>query len=336
MELENIRSYEKEKFYFDSDKILLSGDIGSGKSTLLYAVEFSFFGFIKGWVDGEKLLRKGKNFGSVKLEFELNGKKYSIFRSLKKNKSIVQNEIILEVDGFEKKLSSEEAKAFVLNLFNYPNTYLKKQPLIYRYTIFTPQEKMKEIVSENSDVRLNIIRKIFGIDKYNNVIENSKIFKDFINKRISFLEGKIFYKKEYEEKLSFYKDRKLFYESQIKLLEEKFEKLYSSFLILEKQYNDFLLLKEKKLFLEKNILEKSKELDNVKNNILEFENKIKILEEKIKSLEEKVVFKDEKNLEEKLKGLEDDIKLLEEKIKDLEDNNVVEELNSLDKTLKNF
>ncbi len=304
LELENIRSYEKEKFYFDSDRILLSGDIGSGKSTILYAVEFSFFGFIKGWVDGEKLLRKGKNFGSVKLEFEMNNKKYVIYRSIKKNKTIIQNEIILEYDGFQKKLSSEEIKAFILNLFKYPEEYLKKQPLIYRYTIFTPQEKMKEIISEKSEVRLNIIRKIFDIEKYNRIIENSKIIKDIVNKKISYLEGKIFYKKEYEKKILELEEKIEEYKKSLEKISIEYNIKKEKFKILEEEYKKFLVLKEKKEFYEKIILEKEKEKKILEENIKDYEKKILELEEKIKSLKEKIKDENEKKILEEIKEFE--------------------------------
>ena len=65
-----------------------------------------------------------------------------------------------------------ELKTKVLELLNYPAEFIKKTNLLYRYTVYTPQEEMKQIILEDPESRINILRHIFGIDKYKKIREN--------------------------------------------------------------------------------------------------------------------------------------------------------------------
>ena len=65
IKLENIRSYLNQSVSFPAGSVLLSGDVGSGKSSILLAIEFALFGVRRKHLDGNSLLRHGKNTGSV-------------------------------------------------------------------------------------------------------------------------------------------------------------------------------------------------------------------------------------------------------------------------------
>src|SRR5579883_2156034 len=82
IELENIRSYDKEKIEFPLGITLFEGDIGSGKSTILMGIEFALFGL--GSQKPEALLSKKANDGHVILNFEVQGQKCEVKRSLKR------------------------------------------------------------------------------------------------------------------------------------------------------------------------------------------------------------------------------------------------------------
>ena len=192
IKLENIRSYVKQEIEFPKGSILLSGNIGAGKTTVLLAVEFALFGLQRGIIDGAALLRNGTNKGSVELEIEINRKKIKLKRTLKRKKdSIVQDNAVLEKNGEEKELSVTELKAFVLNTLNYPPQLLKKQNLIYRYTVYTPQEQMKYILLSKSEERIDIIRKIFNIDKYKRIEDSCNIFISKIRELSKLKEGQL-------------------------------------------------------------------------------------------------------------------------------------------------
>ncbi len=175
LQLKNIRSYTDEVIEFPEGSLLLAGDIGCGKSTILLAIDFALFGLTRSELEGTDLLRHGKSFGSVELEFVLDDKNCKIKRTLKRsNSSIAQDSGLLVIDNRPFNGTATELKAKMLEMLGYPMEFLKKNKPVFRYTVYTPQEQMKHILL--SDDRLEILRKIFNIDKYGQIKNNSKIF----------------------------------------------------------------------------------------------------------------------------------------------------------------
>ncbi|HLD39123.1 MAG TPA: AAA family ATPase [archaeon] len=173
--LENIRSYLDEKINFPSGSILLSGDVGCGKSTILLAMDFALFGLRKGELEGTDLLRHGKNNGSVEIAFEIEGNNIVLMRTLKRSKtSVTQDSGIISINGREQELMPVELKSRILELFGYPQEVLKKNQPLFRYTVYTPQEKMKDILLD-AELRLATLRKIFSVDKYGQIKNNTKL-----------------------------------------------------------------------------------------------------------------------------------------------------------------
>lgn len=190
--LKNIRSYLHEKITFSSGVTLLAGDIGSGKSTVLLSIEFALFGLIKGELLGSSLLRNGASEGSVTLAFSVGKDDVVITRVLKrKQHSIVQESSYITINGVKKEASPVELKAHVLTLLGYPAELLTKKNLIYRFTVYTPQEEMKRILLESADDRLDTLRKAFGIDRYKRVKENAMLVVKELKGQCKTLEGAI-------------------------------------------------------------------------------------------------------------------------------------------------
>lgn len=174
--LQNIRSYIDESIEFPTGSTLLSGDVGSGKSTVLLAMDFGLFGLRKGELEGGDLLRHGKNNGSVTIVFEIDGKEIEITRMLKRSKeTISQDSGIIVIDGRSYDLMPIELKSKILELFGYSQEILKKNRPIFRYTVYTPQEKMKDILFDEES-RLATLRKIFSVDKYGQIKVNARMF----------------------------------------------------------------------------------------------------------------------------------------------------------------
>jgi len=172
--LDNIRSYEHQEIEFPKGSTLLSGDIGSGKTSILLAIEFAFFGLQPGQ-RGSSLLKNGETNGGVKIEFEVDGKYVIIERTLKKAKTISQDYCALTIDDEKIETSVTELKDKVLELLNYPKEFAKKQNLLYKFTVYTPQEEMKQIILQDPATRINTLRHVFGIDKYKRILENASI-----------------------------------------------------------------------------------------------------------------------------------------------------------------
>lgn len=191
--LENIRSYTSASITFPEGTILLSGDIGSGKTTVLLAIEFALFGIIRGELAPENLLRHGTNQGSVELTFTLNEKTYIVKRKLKRGKNaIAQDAGYLIVDEVKQEGTAIELKAKILNLLGYPDELVtKSKSLIYRYTVFTPQEQMKRILTDQAEYRLGTLRQVFGVDRYQRVAENVEIVRRMLKERAATLAGQL-------------------------------------------------------------------------------------------------------------------------------------------------
>ena len=174
IKLKNIRSYEELELDFPQGSILLSGDIGSGKTSILLAIEFALFGLQPGQ-RGSSLLKNGKKEGGVSLSFEVDGQEITIERTLKRGKAISQDYCSITIDGEKREIAVTELKDKVLDLLSYPREFAKKQNLLYKFTVYTPQEEMKEIILQDAETRINTLRHVFGIDKYKKVLENASL-----------------------------------------------------------------------------------------------------------------------------------------------------------------
>ena len=178
LKLTNIRSYTFQEINFSEGSLLLTGDIGSGKSTILYAIEFALFGAKKTDLPAHTLLRHGTNSGTVELSLRLNDKEVIINRNLKRGKNgISQESGFVVVDGVKKEGTHVELKTMMLDLLGYPKDLVSKsKDLVYRYTVYTPQEEMKRILLEKKEDRLDTLRKVFNIDKYKRIRENTATY----------------------------------------------------------------------------------------------------------------------------------------------------------------
>lgn len=184
--LRNIRSYEKATIDFPDGVTLLSGDIGSGKTSILLGVEFALFGIIRGSFSGDSLLRHGSDTGSVTLTFLVDGSTVTVHRELKRrSKGVRQREGWYEVDGDREAATAREIKALVIDLLGYPESLVtKSKSMLYRYTVYTPQEEMKTILRESADDRLEKIRKVLRLDKYRRVKDNVSEYARDLGRRI--------------------------------------------------------------------------------------------------------------------------------------------------------
>jgi len=177
LSLKNIRSYndgEETALDIPDGVVLFEGDIGSGKSTLLYAIEFALFGFSD--LKGSHLLSEGKQAGKVSITFESGGTEYTILRHLKaRGNEVIQEDCYIYSNGERTKLSPSDLKERVVSIlgFNEP-THPKAESLVYRYAVFTPQEQMKEILVQNPEDRMHVIRRILGAQSYQVAAENSE------------------------------------------------------------------------------------------------------------------------------------------------------------------
>ncbi len=197
--INNIRSIEKVDLVFPEGTLLFYGDVGSGKSSVLKAVEFGLFGAL-GELPAESLLRRGKKKGSVELTFSIDGKIYTIYRTLKKvmreGKEKVQQSTgwFIEEDT-KTDYSTTDLRLKILDLLKYSisryRAHNKKCIDIYRYTVYTPQEELKEILIADSKERFNILKDVLEIEKYEHTLANLEKIRKKLNKNVNRIKSKI-------------------------------------------------------------------------------------------------------------------------------------------------
>ena len=308
IKLKNIRSYEEAEIEFPSGSVLLSGDIGSGKTSVLISIEFALFGLQPGQ-KGASLLRTGEKEGSVFLEIEVDGKNIIIERSLKREKTVSQDYAAIIIDGEKKETSVTELKNIILSLLSYPSEFAKKTNLLYRFTVYTPQEEMKQIILEDAETRLNTLRHVFGIDKYKRIKENTSIVTLKLREEIRGKQGMIF---DLEEKKAKKAEKLLALEklnSQLENLIRDFQSCSEKRKIIEAELGKISEKIEEKRKFENEIdktkvlLAGRKELFSSLSRQEEILNK-QIVELKKISFDESEIQKLEKSIEEKRKIIE--------------------------------
>ena len=206
IKIKNLRSYKDQEIEFPEGSLLLSGDVGSGKTSILLALEYALFGLQPGQ-KGSSLLRNKENIGEVTLEIDLSGRSVIIERKLKRGSKGISNEqSSLIIDGERKESSVTEIKSKIVEMLGYPQEFVRKNNILYRYTVYTPQEQMKEIITEDSESRLNILRNIFGIDKYKIIKNNLSIFISNLKLELKNLQGQLKNLEEEKDNLTFRKN----------------------------------------------------------------------------------------------------------------------------------
>jgi exonuclease SbcC len=191
IKIKNIRSYQDQEIEFPQGSLLLSGNVGSGKTSILLAIEYALFGLQPGQ-KGTSLLRNTKEAGEVSLELEISGQPVIINRRLKRTTKGVSNEYAaIIVNGEITESSVTEIKSKIVELLGYPPEFVKKNNVLYRYTVHTPQEQMKQIILEDAETRLNILRHVFGVDKYKQIKNNLSVLLIKLKGDSKILQGEI-------------------------------------------------------------------------------------------------------------------------------------------------
>lgn len=312
--LNNIRSYTAQKIKFPEGASLLLGDIGSGKTTILLAIEFALFGLIKGDITGTTLLRHGRNDGSVELEFEINNKNVKIVRRLKRKKdSITQDSGYIIIDDVKTELTPVELKSKVLEMFGYPEDLLNKNTsLIYRYTVYTPQEEMKNILFESREDRLDILRKIFNIDKYKRVRENTLMYAKELRTTKKILEGKLLNVDELKSMLS---EKNALLNDKKNSLRETNDSISKTKILLKDKDSEIMKIQDtidKANVLRKELAVLEANLKNSKDNFLRIEKELNMIDYRIKEYENKL--RDIGTIDQEEDALRESLKNSEEKL----------------------
>jgi exonuclease SbcC len=192
LKINNIRSICNLKIDFPHSTILFYGDIGSGKSSVLKAVEFALFGTLRSNdLSGESLLRRGESKGFSELTFSIDDDEYTIYRELN---LVVRNgdSVVRQPEGWLKKNSTKmsytttELRKEILRILNYSvSRYERKESIdIFRYTVYTPQEQIKEILQADPGERFEILKDVLEIEKYETALNNINLIRKSLNGKV--------------------------------------------------------------------------------------------------------------------------------------------------------
>ncbi len=280
--LHNIRSYTDAKIDFPLGTILLSGDVGSGKSTVLMSIDFALFGTRRGEISGSDILRHGKKSGYVRLELEIDGRRFTVQRNLDRKKSIGQTSGFLVVDGIEFEYMPTELTARILEILCYPE--LRKGNSVFRYTVYTPQEEMKHILIYAED-RLNILRKIFDIDKYGRIRDNTSQFiselramKRELESYVRDIDERINEKKTKEDEVSKIIFDTKHYASLLADIEQNIEKSRNDMERTKREIDMLIQLKHEFSLKDAELKSKKSRLASIENDISDYRARINDME----------------------------------------------------------
>ncbi|MBT3397742.1 hypothetical protein HOA55_02850 [archaeon] len=292
LKLQNIRSYENLEIDFSIGSTLLAGEIGSGKTSVLLGLQFALFGLQPGQ-KGASILRQGTSNAYALLKIEIDGQVITLERTIKKSKSgsITQDSNIITIDGTTEELSTSEMKNKVIRLLNYPKEFAKKSNLLYKFTVYTPQEGMKEIIQERPEVRLDTLRHIFGIDRYKRIKENTQIFLQKLKEAVRIKEIQISELNLLKEKLTQETENKIKLAREINNLNIEYQSLLNT-----KKENEEKLLSVQKLIDERREIDsKIGQLQVLRQGKMDLETRMKkemVLMQK--QIHEKIDFSEER------------------------------------------
>ncbi|MFP4402609.1 MAG: AAA family ATPase [Candidatus Nanoarchaeia archaeon] len=281
--LNNIRSYVNQSITFDSGINVLYGNIGSGKSTLLQAIEVALFGFKKG--DGNYILRKGEAEGSIQVTFQDDSQSITIARYFKRTKQgITQSKGTIQINSSPvEEFSTQEQNMFIFNYFQFPLSFINKdKTLMYRFTYYTPQEQLKEILTIQSDKRLDILRKVFNIDNYKQLqhvysISSKQLSKELLIHQTKYNE----LPQSLEEDISHHQKQIESYKVSIEHLEKKEIELSQK---LKKIHSNKQKLEEKRATIKEQVRTSKKlqeERDTVDKKVEEYTKQIHTLKHQL-------------------------------------------------------
>ncbi|MFW9938532.1 MAG: AAA family ATPase [Candidatus Thorarchaeota archaeon] len=337
--INNIRSIKNLTIPFPQTTMLFFGDIGSGKSSVLKALEFALFGILTSAdLSGDSLLRRGENKALVKLTFLIDEYRYTIERGLSKNSKgqISQTKGSLSINGSKISFAATDLRRKILEILNYsiPRYERAKSIDLFRYTVYTPQESVKEILEANPDTRFEILKDVFGIEKYEISLRNINIISDYLRDKIKEISLRI---KQFEnlEELIIEKEMKLKNqkskindlkknrEFKQKEIDNTIQDLIKARLKKEDFAKKIIELENKEsLYKESQELRKKsiKELDTVQNNIKMYENDAgKIILKKLSvELNEKQFNEQISELRKQISSKEKNKAVIVQKIKDVD------------------
>lgn len=159
------------------------GDTGSGKSTILDCINFALFGDVERSKGKTDIINYRSNAAQVKFVFDIlsdgRRKKYTIERTIKKDKSGTHKAMLYERDGDDEVCIADKASAVEKKVVE----ILGVDAEDFRKCIALPQGEFSRFVKSVPSERLALIERLFNLSRYGDRL------KEKISSRQTAVEG---------------------------------------------------------------------------------------------------------------------------------------------------
>ncbi|AJC71031.1 chromosome segregation protein [Thermococcus guaymasensis DSM 11113] len=278
IEIRNFRAHRKSVVEFADGINLIVGQNGAGKSSILEAIFASLYlghpSFPKGYLKANA--RVGSGELSLTLEFEHNGKSYRITRTSQKNELLEDGRPIAEK-------SSDIARWVERNVY----------PLqVYTNALYIRQGEIEGIIT-NREIMEKVLRKVLGIEDYENAERNAMDVMRELRRRKESLKKLI--EREVEVKENLRDAEKRFAETLRRIselrgreraLSGEVEELARRYREMKEKKDLIATLEKRAALLEKSLASERKLLGEHEKRIEELGEELKELGGKLKRLDE--------------------------------------------------
>lgn len=171
---------------------VITGDTGAGKTTILDAIAYALYGKASGPDrDGENLrshFAASDCMTKVEMEFELSGQRYWVQRIPKQLKKKSRGEGYTE-QGVDAEFKSFDGKNVIISGMKQVNDKVVELMGIsyeqFKQIIMIPQGEFRELLNADSNVRQDILQKIFGTEGFRRVQEMLYGQANFLSQEVS-------------------------------------------------------------------------------------------------------------------------------------------------------
>jgi exonuclease SbcC len=157
IKISNFLSHENTEIVFEQGINIITGKNGAGKTGILDAIKFALFAESRNNEKNNELIKKGKNFFEITLNFNLNGEHYEVYRhfGLKKAKN-AERLAYVKRNGVITAETYEGVNTEITKILNISRE-------VFKNSVFVEQGQMDSLISGTPKERKTIFSDIIGL-----------------------------------------------------------------------------------------------------------------------------------------------------------------------------